>query len=245
MALSLTFTDLGTGSVRVTTAGGGAGDSNAIYTGQATNVFGATPSYTLQGTIVGNTTADYAVGIGRHWGYALTSGVVTGPYHFAVTNGETSIHYQCMEAVQAAIQALALAGVTSSNIVVRKLGTDRGADWGDGSVSLPAIVIHSVGVETVNPRAGSNYRDDIDYPIPVNILAADNQDLVTNHERYLMWREQIRKRFTHQRLTITSTGASMIRTFTQPGAIMHPGAWYANLWHSTMIIRCTTREPRG
>lgn len=242
MPAAITFTDLTTGSVRASVTGGGGAESHSVYTAPASGVFNLAASWTLGATIVGNTTADIALSSGHYFGYMDTASVVTAPQYFGVTNGETAVHYRCLTAIQSRIQSLTLTGLSSSSVIIRKLSVDRDNTGDGGSISYPMIVISQVGIETVSPRRGSNVRDDVEYPVPINILAADNQDLVTNQARYLLWRQTIRRAFSDQVLAGVS---EVYRTVAEPGPIISPSRFWQNMYHSSLIIRCVSREARG
>ena len=79
-----------------------------------------------------------------------------------------------------------------------------------------------MGIENQNPNRGTNIRDDVHYPVMVTILAADNQDLTTNQEQYLKWREQINRAFRNQGL---SAVPEIYNVQVSPGPITSPNAF--------------------
>lgn len=154
-----------------------------------------------------------------------------------------SIHYQCCQQVQAAIQGLALplpAGGTlpSGRVYLRKVLTDR-------DVTLPAVIVFLPPMAEA-ALGGTNERDDWGYPVGVAIVSPSNADygLDTDDEEYLRWRELIRKAF-HEKRGIT-TPAEVYRTLWEPAPVIDYGAWEAqNLWVQGGVIRCVTREARA
>lgn len=237
--------DDGTG-ITVTIAGGGASDTHIAYYQAFTGGLGASGTWTSGGTRTGNGAIALSVTDGHYLGYveSTASGVMalsTVQYLLSST-AATSVHYRCLTAVQARIIAASLSGMTAANVKVRKLPSDRGMDSDDGTYSYPAVIVSSMGIENQQAGSGTNIRDDVDYPVIVSILAADNQDLYTNHEKYLKWREQINRAFRQQRL---SGVTEVHRCLVQPGPITSPAAFWNNVYHSSLVIRCFSREIRG
>tara|TARA_R100001594_G_scaffold116052_1_gene150989 strand:+ start:10714 stop:11442 length:729 start_codon:yes stop_codon:yes gene_type:complete len=194
--------------------------------------------------ITGNGTSALDLGVGYFFVYFAnaSSGAVESPIFYVNSSSSgTSVHYSCLTAVQAKIRSLSLTSIDNSDVIIRKLDSDRGAD--DGTYDYPMIVISSFGIETLPKGGGTNKRDEVIYPVVVTILAADNQDLVTNQNKYLLWRQKISRAFRNQNLA----DVDEIYTVTmQPGPITSPQAfWERNLYHSSLIIKCHSREVRG
>lgn len=242
MPTTITFTDQedGTG-VTVTIAGGGAGDLHEIYTQAFSGGLGSSGTWTKAGDRTGNGTVDLVLTNGHYFGYVLTDGHEAHPVeYFVSTGGTTSVHYRCLEAVKARILLCDLQDLADASVIIRQLPSDRGFD--DGEYTLPGIVISQIGVENQSPSEGTNIRDDVQYPVTITILAAGNQDLVTNQEKYLKWREQINRALRNQRLTGVD---EVYRVTVTPGPITSPNAAWNNYYHSQLIIRCVSREIRG
>lgn len=194
--------------------------------------------------ITGNGTFDLDLGEGYFFVYfanASTDAVESPIFYVNSSSSGTSVHFACAEAVQAKIRSLSLTSIDNSDIIIRKLDSDRGAD--DGTYDYPMIVISTFGIETMPNTGGTNQRDDVVYPVVVTILAADNQDLSTNQNKYLLWRQKINRSLRNQNLS----DVSEIYTVTvQPGPITSPNAfWERNLYHSSLIVKCHSREIRG
>jgi hypothetical protein len=93
------------------------------------------------------------------------------------------------------------------------------------------------------PRdAGLNDRDDITYNIAVAIVAADNQNQAVNYALELNWRENCRRAFHAKRLSPLTTES--VVCWVRPQALIHPDAWYANLFLSMLVVQAICREIR-
>lgn len=249
MPLSYTYTDQADGTgVTLTIAGGGAGDSHAAYVQAFSGGLGSSGTWTSSGSRTGNGTIDLVLTNGHYFGYVFSNvtvdmieeTVVSPVEYFVSTGGTTSVHYRCLEAVQARILLCDLQDLADASVIIRQLPSDRGFD--DGEYTLPGIVISQIGVENQSPSEGTNIRDDVQYPVTITILAAGNQDLVTNQQKYLKWREQINRALRNQRLTGVD---EVYRVTVTPGPITSPNAAWNNYYHSQLIIRCVSREIRG
>lgn len=158
----------------------------------------------------------------------------------------SSIHEACLLAVQERIRSLGLlladgsTPLPDANVVIvkdpwitRLFGEDRG-------LALPGIVISPVGNE--QQLGGLNDLDDIGYPVFVSIVAADNQDLTTNLDVYLVWRQRIAAALRHQRLA----GVASVITVNQlETSVFIPETFKQGFWVSNLEFSCVSREPRG
>lgn len=194
--------------------------------------------------ITGNGTSALDLGVGYFFVYFAnaSTGAVESPIFYVNSSASgTSVHYSCAEAIQAKIRSLSLTSIDNSDVIIRKLDSDRGTD--DGTYSYPMIVISTFGIETMPNTGGTNLKDDVIYPVVVTILAADNQDLSTNQNKYLLWRQKINRAFRNQNLSDVD---EVYTVQVQPGPITSPNAfWERNLYHSSLIVKCKSREIRG
>jgi len=150
-----------------------------------------------------------------------------------------SVLYRVLQDVQATIQGMSLSSLSSGNVLLLKSINDRALS--SIKNTLPAIVIAPLQEEM--PRnAGLNDRDDVTYNVAVAIVAADNQDQAVNYALELNWRENCRRAF-HAKQLGPSTTESVV-CWVKPQAVIHPEAWYANLFLSLMVIQCICREVR-
>lgn len=145
-----------------------------------------------------------------------------------------------LSSVQTAILGLSLTGVSTSNVVIMSVPINRPADL--PQTPYPAILIAPFGAEDLSPSGGTNLHDDITYPILVAILAKNEQAQAYNRARYLLWREDIRKKFHNHRLT----GASTVYTgMVTPQNMIDPTGWFEkNLFVSALLCKFVSREAR-
>lgn len=138
-----------------------------------------------------------------------------------------STHKDALDAIASDIASLSLSGCEA--VKVRAAPKDRGR-WYDG------ITVHPVKEDE---RAGTNERDDIGYACQVTMVVNNNEDL-DEADLFGTWRQTIRKKFIHQRLT----GVDDCYT-----CLVEPGPVYVdnekNYDIGTMIIRVLCRETRG
>src|SRR5262245_12765623 len=106
--------------------------------------------------------------------------------------------FDILSAVQTAIVARGLTGISAPIVVVQKVAGNRAADL--PAQPFPSIVIAPHGAEQLDPGAGTTSRDDAVYKVLVAIMAADNGDQQTNFNQYLTWRESLRRMFHNQPL---------------------------------------------
>ncbi len=145
-----------------------------------------------------------------------------------------STHLQIVQAVQAAIVALALSGYT---VYAEKMQRGREASW-----SLPAIVCAPIGTETY-PETGTNVADDTGFPVLVAFIHATNQDptLIDNE---LLTRQKVRKLFRNKHLTIADGTLYVCKL--EPGFTIDPALWFNNnLSVGTFTVRALCREVRS
>lgn len=153
-----------------------------------------------------------------------------------------SVHFDILTQVKNCIQALTLNGLDVANVVVKKVPWATKVFGTDRDLSYPGIMVCPMGVESMSATAGTNASDDVGYPVLVAIVDADNDDLDSDLENYLKWRETIMRAFRNQRLP------GVLGIFTcvvEPGQIVQPEAFLRNVWHSAFTLRFFSRETRG
>ncbi len=149
-----------------------------------------------------------------------------------------SVYKSILDAVQSEIQDLDLTGIADDDVVIAKLPIKRP----EIVPNLPACLIAPFGSTRIDPNAGTNQKDEIQYPVLVATLASSNQSQDSNLERHLEWQETLRKKFIHQRLT----GASEVEyCFVDPRDTFDASAFHRNYDAGGMILRFVTRETRG
>jgi hypothetical protein len=245
-APALTMTDHGDGSGATATINGSeAGATNVVLVQSFAGEL-ASGVWKAAGTVSGNGNVSLDLAPGHYFAYAASSldGVVaaSGVAYFVVTDGQESLHTRCLAAAQARIVSLALSGLAASSVVIRKLPVDRhlGAS---GGIALPAVIL-SPRRAAMPPAAGTNGFDDVHYDVLVTIFDRDNQEptLALNLGRHLLWREQIARAFRNQRL---GGVPQIIHAEVEPAEGLLEDAWKHELMVSAMLLRFTSREPRG
>jgi hypothetical protein len=142
---------------------------------------------------------------------------------------------------------LALPGMPPANVVIQKVPGDRLQDL--PAERYPCILICPYGAETLDPRAGTNNRDDVVYPVMVAILASERDaarqptsQQEKRFDQYLRWRESIRKSFHNQRLTSTLCHTVEVQALE----IVDRSVWFERgIFVSRLLLRCVSRESRG
>lgn len=157
--------------------------------------------------------------------------------------------YNILFAVRDAIRGMSLTGIPKASVVVTKRPTNEPKDL--PSEKYPCILVAPFGPETIDPAGGTNQRDDINYPVLVAILDNNQQaiahgtaeDVGSNLDQILQWRETIRKGFHLSRLTGID---SVYQIQVQPQQIIDLGAWDSRrLTASALLLRVFSRETRG
>jgi len=150
-----------------------------------------------------------------------------------------SVYKSIMDAVKTQIEGLSLAGVSNSNIVIRKLATLQEKS---GVPTLPAVVIAPFASKVIAQNAGTNASDDIVYPVVVATIAASNRDVDDSIDARLLWHEQIIGKFIHKRLTGV---VSVWNCVIDSRDVFEPAAWL-NKNHDVgaVVLRFVSREVR-
>lgn len=239
MALVLTIDDLGNGSgVSATIAGSAPGSTNTFFYQLVQNPF-APLSWTNAGSLVGDGSTTIALNPCYAFYYVQnTNGSVVTVSNIVYSQcswNTDSVLYRCLTAIQAQLQTLTLAGLTSSQIQVRYL--PRALEEID---TWPLVCISPLGQESNPPYMTSI--DEVDEPITVAYIAPQNANYNANLRANTKIREQINRRLRNQRLP----GVPECMTVEQvPSGIMDLSA-FAHLWFlGISIFRVKTRQTRG
>ena len=142
----------------------------------------------------------------------------------------TSIWAKCLDAVQVVIRGLELTGLESADVVVRKLPWNR-QPLDDG------VFIHPV-VERYGQ--GTNAREDVGYGVMVTMVRASNQNLTSNLDAFLLWRQLISAALRHKPSTLAVTGVYDV--IIEPAAVYLPDAFLKNYDVGAILVRCLSRE---
>lgn len=232
---TFTIADNGDGTGAVATIGGTSGAANSVLVASWSGT--SSTGWLSGGSRTGDGTVALSLDAGYYWAILLVDSLPRGLVYFHTTSSSYSVHYQCALATQTAIRNLALTGVDSDDVVVQKLPWDQ-----KNTGTYPKIVIATAGTESMARGAGTNIRDDVGYPVIVSIFDRDEETLTSNHSRNLLWRQSIARAMRNQSV---SGVTEVFDCILEPGAIVDPGWFNQNTYHSTFVLRFLSREVRG
>lgn len=150
-----------------------------------------------------------------------------------------SVYNDILTQVSTDVKALALTGITNTNVLILKVATDRKQNV----PALPAIVISPFGAKSSPSTAGTNARDDIEYPVLIATLAASNESQTSDLDRELTWHESIMSAFINQPLNGV---ASVFTCRVNPQDVFNPAAFFdKQLDVGGTVFRFVSREARG
>ena len=237
----------GTGAEATITSDGGA--TNTVYVSPFSGLMGG-GVWSSAGSRVGSGTLALSLAVGHYLGYTLseTAGgaMPSAPVYFVVTDEASPVHFRCLDAIVARLQALGLDGIASGSIIAQHVPSTRRFFASTGEtpeLTKPGIIVSPWGSESHNPNDGTNYRDVLGYPCLVTFIASQLQhQLDTELAKRLLWRETAIKAFRNQRIE----GVPEVeQAFVEPLTIVSPDVWLENLWHSAFIVRCRAQQTRG
>lgn len=150
---------------------------------------------------------------------------------------EASVYYDCLSAVKVMIDGLALSGASTAIRMLPK--AEETID------TLPLIAIapgdpERVTQETFEDESGVN----VVYSVDVVTIAASNRDFVTNLDRYLNWRQQVRRLFQSNELTGQLVGGKVWKIEIEPDPAFDRAALNRNYVYSGMTLRIHVVEQR-
>ena len=225
----------GTGAV-ATITGSTAGATNTVSVQAVTGL--GTSTWTTGGSRVGNGTVALSLAVGFYWVRVVSeldgATAVSNLVYLYVSATTTAIHYEILEAVQAKIVGLALSGISSANVQIRKIAWDK-------DFPKPGVLISPMP-EEINPGAGTNERDDIGYRVAVVVMRVSNQNVKqAEMNQFLLWRQRIDSALLNQRLS----GTAAWRVITEPGGLYIPEAFKQQHDVSALIFRVFVRRDRN
>lgn len=237
---TLAVSDNANGTATATVSASTTGSTNVVYTRAITS-----STWVSGGTRTGNGTVTLTLDRGVYDAYVKSTtsgGVATStPVRFRVTSGVEAVWEQVLVGVHEKIVDLAISGISSSKIVIRKVPTTTDASL--TSPKFPAIIVAPYRSETITPA--TNLREDIRYPVLVAIVAEDAVNQTSNRETYLKWREDIRRTLHYSQITITGTGAGACYDLrVSPMPVLSSDQWHKGAWVSTLVVEAYCREPR-
>jgi hypothetical protein len=244
MSLSLSIVDNADGSgATATVAGSTVGTVNYVSTSAFDGESGPSGAWVATNHRTGDGTLLLDLDVGYYFAVLNNEGVLTPVTYFGVSDGMNSVYLECLRAAQARIRLLALPDVASSSVVVKKIPIDRLIKQSPSALPLPCILL-TPRRETMDPKQGVTSKDDVVYQVLCSMLAADNQEptLEANLDRQLYWRERIAKAFRNQRLPGVD---SIVISSVEPQDVVVPRLWTNNVMGSGLVLKFTSREPRG
>lgn len=232
--LSITDSENG-GGVTATLAGGNDAADNLVKYVRNVNELGALSWSNLgfrtgPGNVTGTLTKGYYL-----WHCISTLGAESVISNLVYQNlsGDDAVHQQCLDAIEAVVDALALTGI---NGVEQQKTPDEMRIRCD----MPAVIITPYGrPETM--QGGTNQQDDLGYPVYIVFMMRDPDDQSTQ-ARTLLWRQQVSRAIRNQRLAgVSEVHHCVIEP--DPVLTMNPADY--SLIASAMLVRCVARELRG
>ena len=163
---------------------------------------------------------------------------VSNQVYFVVTTGSDAVLTQCLNGVLARLQGMTFAGITNSNFTIRKLPWNRKLTSGEAK---PGAFISPVPV-TVRPQGGSTSRDERGYGVAVVVVRISNEDLDSDMDATILWRQQIDRAFLNQRLDAVVENWNCT---VEPGSMFNASLFGEGYDVFSMTVRCWCLETRG
>jgi hypothetical protein len=129
------------------------------------------------------------------------------------------------------------------SIVVHKIPLERAYARKEDPLQLPCIIITPPRL-TASATAGVNTSDDYGKPCLVTMVMSDRQEptLQLNLSPMSMWQQIVMRAFQNQRLPGVS---EVVICHVEPAEAVIPVAWGRQVLASAVLLRFTSREPRG
>lgn len=230
----------GTGATATITAST-TGSANIVFTRAVSGGLG-TSAWVNSGNRTGNGTVSLSLAAGYYMAYVQSTlndqEVISNVVYFVATTGSDAVLTQCLDGVLARLQSMTFAGITNSNFTIRKLPWNRKLTSGEAK---PGAFISPVPV-TVNPKGGSTGRDERGYGVAIVVARISNEDLDSDMDATIMWRQQIDRAFLNQRLD------AVVENWTctvEPGSIFNSSLFGEGYDVFSMTVRCWCQETRG
>ena len=148
----------------------------------------------------------------------------------------TAILEDILTTVKTEIQGLNLTDIANDHVHIQKVASTRNFQ----STDFPAVLI-APGNPKLNPQAGTNLRDQIEYPIGVFMVDNDGQNQTVNRNKYLEWYEAIVQKFRTPRLTGVD---SIVNSFVSPGAVVDQDWFQVGEYHAGVTLWFISWETR-
>lgn len=255
MSLAITATDQQDGSgVLVTITGSDVSSTNTVYASQPFQQGVHPPSWYIFGTRTGDGTVTLPLGAGYYFLYCAgtvsSAAAISPPIEVFASLAVNAVQSQVELAIQAKIQALNLAGLSTPPGLlpasqVYRFGTLLPTMFGS-AIQCPAIVVTPTPIGETMPHSLSG-QDDIGYPVTVTIVDRTQPQNAAPISTYELWRQQIFRAIRNQRLNTASSVMTVqghMHT-AKYGSVM---TWLPKDYEymvSILSFVAISREPRG
>lgn len=228
------------GGYSASVAGGDASATNTLYAVRYTNLIDGF-AWASAGSRVGPgaITGTMAAGAGYYFWHVQSvlssESVLSGVVHQNLTDDDTALHEQVLEAVLSTVQLLELPGM--AQVVRRKV------NWADLmllQLEMPAVVVSSFE-QTETPLGGTNAQNDRGLPVYVMFLTKDAREN-ENEARWHLWRQMVWRAFHNCRL---SGVADVMNCEVQAAQVILADERKIELQYGGFLIQAHTRENRG
>ncbi len=222
----------GTGAVATITAST-TGSTNAVMTQAVSgSVFASAGSRT------GNGTVSLSLGAGYYWAYVQSTkngvSAQSNVVRFAVTDSALAVYERCHNAVSAVIAGLIMTGTPNAHVFEQLVEDNR-------LIVTPCVFV-TIDGQSETEVSELTGRDDISYPVKIQIVDRNYQDYVTPKAKYLLWRQQIARSLRNQRF---ATVPENIRNRIEPKIVVDSQLQGQEYFVSGLCCYCICREPRG
>jgi hypothetical protein len=150
-----------------------------------------------------------------------------------------SVYRQVLDLVVTGIRSLALSGIESSEIALRKL------PWDDQTIHKGITVSWEQEKQSASEPEATNDRDMIGYPAVVTMISGSGRGFGDRITGVTDWRQRIRRQFNNKRLAgVVSTDVNEIICRVVFNDVHVPDRYLKNWDVSRMTIWCWFLEPR-
>lgn len=148
----------------------------------------------------------------------------------------TAILETILTCVKTQIESLSLTDISNDSILIQKVPSTNKFT----SEDYPAILI-APNTPKHNPAQGTNLRDQIEYQVSIIIVDNDEQNQTLNRDKYLMWYEEILKKFRTPRLAGADT---VVNSYVAPGVVVDPSWFEVGEYHAGITLWFISWETR-
>lgn len=226
----------------MTVAGSSGGTVTCYYQASDETTWTSLGSRTGNGAITGTLTAGKT-----YWLYAVESSTLSNVISQALTNDDDAVMEQLLAAVLSQLQSVATAGgfpgigTIFPGLTAAQIIRQDELDLNTLSCNYPCIVVVPGSNETIGSDEMTQ-TDDITYPVMCFILNTHDMTDMDYKKYYLLWREQISRKFRYQRVSgVTESRTTLIQ---YPQIFEAYQAQYQQ-FRTAIQLSCVCRETRG